>query len=326
MNKETLSEKIQYIIEKVLPEKEGSYELPNVLKKELEQLEMEEDQIAIKYLEESIKSAKQVAANNEKWNRGWRDNLDLYEKTKDTNMLAPLYSGKLPYLRLFRRLYKTKIRNTEKETSNTLEHRLYSELYDEAISKWIYKYCKEQKVISKQICIVELGAGSCQHIPRLNKRLQRLDKEIQFIAADWSTTTGEICTKLEEYEGFTVNYMRLNLLEDLNLVKLPHNCFVYTVNALEQIGNRVGPVIDWLNEQKPKLVIHFEPIQEVLESYNRYDKKSIDYMQERGYLDGLYSGLLTRQSKDELNIIRCERTFISNAHHENNTFICWASK
>lgn len=326
VEEKTLSEKIQYTIKRIFPDKDEIYQLPHQLKKELDRLEIEEDNAAMEYLEQSIRGAKSIAVNNNKWNKGWKDNLNLYNRTKNTDMLAPLYSGKLPYLKLFRKLYKTEIRNAEEETCNTVEHQLNAELYDEVISRWIRKYYNNKNMISKEVYVIELGAGSCQHIPRLNKKLQPLCEKVKYIATDWSTTTEEICTKLKEYEDIDIKYMNINLLEDLGSIKLPRNSFIYTVNALEQLGNKVGPVIDWINKQSPRLVIHFEPITEVLEINDRYDQKSIEYIKARGYLDGLYAGLVTRQSKDDINIISCERTFISNAHHENNTFICWESK
>ena len=318
-----LSQKVETLIANILP-KNYTYFLPDPLINQLDALELENTNIARLYLLESIANAQQISKTENIWNKGWAENLEIYKKTNNYNTLAPLYTGKLPYIRILRRLYKTTIRCDNESTCNTLEHLLFSELYDSCITAWIHNdiSCKVTDK-SEEINIVELGCGSCQHIPRINEKLMSLQIKSSFTASDWSESTREICAELSKNENIKINFKKINLLENLNKFKIPENAYIYTINSLEQLGECSWKVIDWLLNFNPKMVMHFEPILEVLEINNQLDKLSKEYAKKRGYLCGLYASLKTRESLRQLDIISCRRSFIANANHENNTFLNW---
>ena len=321
---ESLAAKIERTIQAAMPAG-ASYILPEDIALVIESLEAEDQDIAIAYLNQAVLTAEPVSTSSDKWAVGWKESLNMYKRTNNCETLAPLYSGKLPYIRLFRQLYKTKTRATEEDTYKTLEHILFSELYDSVIGSWITSHSSSSDGEYREpIDIVEIGCGSCQHIPRLNKKLSKEGRAVRFHSSDWSESSGLICEELKAREGIDINFKQIDLLSDnLKEHSLPSGAYVYTVNALEQLGNNSWKTIEWLISQSPRLVMHFEPVIEILEPSNALDRLSIDYINKRSYLSGLYGTIKTHEALERLSMLTCRRTFIANAHHENNTFICW---
>ena len=316
-----LSNKLERTVNRCLPNSRQNFTFEEGIGSEIDLLEQVEQKKALRYLEESIDKTTPInSKNSEKWDNGWLENLRSYRETKNFDLLAPRYSGKLDYIRLERKLYKVEKRKKESETHKTLEHRLFSNLYDGVITRWIEA---ELEDVDKNITIVEVGAGSCQHIPRLYYRLLKRGIKAEFVVCDWSTTTKEIAEAISEIEGITVQYKQIDLHGTIEEVDIPKNSFVYTINALEQAGKKGGGVLKWIMKYNPKLVMHFEPLIELLEETDEIDKKSIEYIKKRGYLEGMIGTLKTEESNGRIKIERCLRTFIGNAHHENNSFACW---
>ena len=291
------------------------------LKDDLDKINYVQDDEAFSFLEKSLDNAKLVSSTPKKWDFGWSENNQLYIKSKDYNKLAPLYTGKLPYIRLNRRLYGVEIRASEDQTCNSLEHRLFSFLYDSVITDRVIRHCKEKNV--KSITLIEVGSGSCQHIPRINKILKSNNIDVHFIATDWSKSTGDICQNLQKIDGIDVDYYQLDMLDTEKTINFPENSIIYTINSLEQLGERFRNIYNIIYKSSPALVIHFEPIVEVLDRNNSYDLFSIKYMKKRDYLNGYLSHLITQESMQNLKIKAIKRTFLGNAHHENNTLIEW---
>ena len=319
----SLGDKIEIAINKLLPDK-SKYSLPDQLKNTLNCLVREDSIKSIDYLKRSISNAKPIALVNSKWNIGWSENLNMYMESGNYQMLTPLYTGKLPYIRLFRELFKIQPRENEQLAYVTLEQQIFSELYDNVITEWIEQEINENNLdTSNPIDIVELGCGSCQHIPRINKILKQKGIRPRFTVSDWSESPKNICVALKEREDIDVNFATIDLLGDLSTKIIPKNSIVYTINALEQLGDKAWRTIDWILNYSPKLVIHFEPITEVLDPGNEMDALSINYILARRYLKGLFAALATRESLGLIDIIMCKRSFIANAHHENNTVAIW---
>lgn len=295
--------------------------IPDNLRDQLNALKRITDAEAEIYLMKSLKEAAQITTSIDKWDKGWVENNSLYQQTRDYNRLAPLYTGKLPYLRIMRSLYLVSTRDSEINTCETIEHRLFAFLYDAILIDRIKTFCIKNNLNS--VNLVELGAGSCQHIPRLSAKLKSEGISTKFYISDWSTSTQTVCDSLREIDDVVINFRSLDMLNPPCEHFWPENSIIYTINSFEQLGKHVNRIIDLIISSRPGLVIHFEPVNEVLEPENLYDSYSIEYSKKRGYLEGMLGCLITKQSKNILKIEDIKRTFIANALLENNTFLEW---
>jgi hypothetical protein len=108
-------------------------------------------------------------------------------------------------------------------------------------------------------------------------------------------------------------------LPDLNFSLKP-NSAVVTVASLEQLGTGFEKFVHYVVEQKPDIVVHIEPFQDLLNPDNLLDYLSLQYMKKRNYIDGYVQYL---QSSGKAEIIMYERSYIGSLFVDGYTILVW---
>jgi len=90
---------------------------------------------------------------------------------------------------------------------------------------------------------------------------------------------------------------------------------VLTVHALEQLGDKFGPFLQFLMDKKPEICVHIEPIEELYED-NLLDNLALSYHKKRGYLSGFLKALKGKT-------IEVERTYVGSLFHEAYSVVVW---
>ena len=93
--------------------------------------------------------------------------------------------------------------------------------------------------------------------------------------------------------------------------------------SLEQTGEEFEKFLDFLVQAKPNLVIHIEPIEELLDENNLLDLLSIKYFRKRHYLKGLLSYLRMLESRKSISILESRRTFVGSFFIDGYSLIVW---
>jgi hypothetical protein len=104
---------------------------------------------------------------------------------------------------------------------------------------------------------------------------------------------------------------------------LEKNSVAMTIASLEQTGQNFRPFIQYLLDKKPSLVIHIEPIAELLDAGHPLDKLSIEYFRKRNYLDGLLSFLEKLESDSKIQILKKSRSWIGSFFIEGYSVVVW---
>ena len=104
---------------------------------------------------------------------------------------------------------------------------------------------------------------------------------------------------------------------------LSENSAVITIASLEQTGENFKEYIKYLLSQKCGLVIHIEPIGELLDDNDQIDNLSIKYFKKRNYLHGLLDHLRILEANGELEIIDTRRSYIGSFFIEGYSIIVW---
>lgn len=237
------------------------------------------------------------------WEIGWKENLDEFINSGDLESLTPRYFGKYKVIRWRQRFINPISKDFER---NTLS----------AIQDWLFDvYFRDVKAIYEFGC----GAG-------LNLLLARaVNKNAKLYGLDWTASSQEIIREmvkkgvLENAQGHRFDFVD----PDYNMV-LDHKSAVYTVAALEQVGTRFEPFIDYLIKNKPEICIHIEPIAEVLDEENLFDYLSIEYFKKRNYLSGFLDYLQKLEQDDRIKIHRAQRTNIGSLFIEGYSVIVWS--
>jgi len=99
---------------------------------------------------------------------------------------------------------------------------------------------------------------------------------------------------------------------------------VFTFGALEQLGSHgFQKFIDYLVQQKPRVVVHIEPVPELLDPENIVDWLSLRFMRKRGYTEGLLPYLHRHEG---VSLLEVERSWFGSKMIESYATIAWRVK
>ena len=76
-------------------------------------------------------------------------------------------------------------------------------------------------------------------------------------------------------------------------------------------------------KNSPSLVIHVEPIGELLDQNNLMDYLSLEYFKKRNYLSGYLTRLRELESRQEIEIIMAQRSYMGSFFIDGYSIIIW---
>ena len=229
----------------------------------------------------------------QQWEKGWKENLE-------SGNGVPKYFGKYPVCRLNGRLIKVD-KNWEIEQLHHLVHGL------------------TKKYFSRLDYIFEFGCGIGHNLVAIRDYLKVANPNATLCGLDW-TKSGVDFVKAMGFKGSVFDFFE----PDYNFGCKDSG--ILTVASLEQTGKNFKPFVKYLLKQKPKVVVHIEPIPELLDSRKLLDYLSIKYMKKRKYLDG-YLDYLEKLEKDgKIEILEARRSGIGSMMIDGYSIICWKPK
>lgn len=237
------------------------------------------------------------------WESGWGENFAIFCKTGNPDASVPLYFGKHPIVRWCRRWVRP-----------------VSEHFDYRIICLLVEYAME-RYMKDATGIYEFGCGPGYHLLRARK----INPVAQLVGLDWTTASQKILNGMAQsgidpnLEGRNFDFYRPD--EDLEF--LP-NSVAYTVAALEQVGPRHEAFIQFMLKKKPELVVHFEPIDELLENDDLHDQLSVLYSNKRNYLKRYLPRLQELENEGKLTIHRKQRVHSGSFFIEGHSLVVWS--
>ena len=196
------------------------------------------------------------------WFKGWEENLRNFTISNDIQDLIPKYYNKFPYIRYKSELYRVKDEHTELNSVRILINYI-ADIYLKDFNE-----------------IIEIGSGTCHHIIELSKILKH---NPTFYALDWSESTTLIANRLKKKNhirsiySFKFDFFNPFWHEEIKLPK-ENQSVIYSFAALEQIGHEFENLFNFIKDTiKPKMIIHLEPIAELLPQNELLSYLSIKY-------------------------------------------------
>ena len=110
-------------------------------------------------------------------------------------------------------------------------------------------------------------------------------------------------------------------------IKLPqeNQSVIYSFAALEQIGKEFHNLFNFIKETiKPKIIIHLEPISELLPQDELLSYLSTKYFHKRNYLTGYYSFLKQKEKEGEIIIHQASRMPFGSLFIEGYSLLVWS--
>lgn len=253
----------------------------------------ETDKVIIRILETLLDPSLPYSGSHRKaqWEKGWGENL----KSGD---LTPGYFGKYNIHRINQKFVTSNVKGFEQKM-------LYS-----IVDELGYKYLTEAKDI------YEFGCGTGHNL----KRIQKISPKATLHGFDWATSSNKLIQK-QGWDGRNFDFFEPDFS-----IGLKEDAAVYTIAALEQVGTRFEQFLKYLVRNKPSIVVHIEPIPELLDKTNLLDYLSIKYMEKRKYLNGYLDTLRIMEKNGLIEILEARRSGIGSMFIDGYSIIVWRPK
>lgn len=250
----------------------------------------EEEQVIIKIMDTLLDPSLPFSGKHRhnQWEKGWGENL----KSGD---ITPGYFGKYKIHRLNGRFITSDDKHFEQK-------QLYS-----IVDEMAWRYMTDAPDI------YEFGCGTGHNLVRVHY----INPDAKLHGFDWAKSSNKLINKLG------MDGKNFDFFEPDTSIKLAPDSVVYTVAALEQTGTRYERFLKYLIKQKPALVVHIEPIPELLEPTNLIDYLSIKYMEKRKYLTDYYKTLQTLEKLGKIEILEARRSGIGSMYIDGYSIIVW---
>ena len=235
------------------------------------------------------------------WENGWDENLNLFKKTKKIETLIPKYHGKNKIVRW--------MGDVVMPITENFDYKIHICFVDAVLRRYTHKFKN----------FFELGCGPAYHLVRL----QNYNSKLNLWGSDWTKSSQKIIQEINNTLGYKINGFNLDFFNPVYDKEIGVNSLVYTVASFEQIGNNFKKIVDFLIEKKPGLCIHFEPIDELLDSSKLIDELSIKYFRKRKYLDGFLPYLDILEKEGKIEIIKKQRINSGSYFIEGHSLIIW---
>ena len=295
--------------EMALGEKLSKFVQDSILSNEFKYKELSEEQnnelilLIIKTLVEE-NPVKTGDSRINDWEIGWEENLNLLKSKKlKIESLIPKYFSKYNVVRFNGRFIQPMSERFEKNTLSILVDYIFDKYLENNIDN-----------------IYEFGCGTAHNLLQVRK----VNTEVNIWGLDWAKSSQKIIALINK-KGIDkkINSHNFNYFKPDIKFNLGKNSIIYTVASLEQVGNRWEKFINYLLLQKPKLCIHIEPIEELLDKNILLDYLSIKYFEKRNYLSGFLSGLKKLEKQNKIKILKADRNNIGSLFIEGYSIIVW---
>jgi len=238
------------------------------------------------------------------WENGWSENLNSFKQTKKINNLIPKYHGK-------NRIVRWKGDIVMPITEN-FDYKIHICFVDAIL----------QNYLNNVENVFEFGCGPAYHLIRFNE----YNNTIKLNGTDWTVASQNIINEVNDILNLKIGAYNLDFFKPDYNINLPENTGIYTVAALEQVGENFEDFISFLIEKKPSICVHMEPIDELLDTDNLIDNLSIRYFRKRNYLSKFLPYLEKLEKENKIEIIEKQRIFSGSYFIEGHSLIVWKIK
>lgn len=235
------------------------------------------------------------------WENGWNENYEEFIRSKDIDLLIPKYHGKNNYVRWNGQIVEP--------LSQKFDYNIHINFIDSVI----------QHYLDTNENIYEFGCGPGYHLLRLSEN----NPHLNLFGLDWATSSQKIIQIINEVMNKKIGSHRFDFFEPDETFEIKSNSLVYTVAALEQVGDNYKNFINYLIDKKPNICIHFEPISELLDENKLNDFLSIQYFKNRNYLNGFLDYLKSLEKENKIRIIDQRRIYSGSYFIEGHSLIVW---
>lgn len=238
------------------------------------------------------------------WERGWAENLSAFEQSgNDLNTLIPKFIRKGKVMRLHGSFIMPS--NPDFETAMV----------------WVMRDVLFRKYFGGVRAVFEFGCGTGLNL----LHLARIFPGKPLYGLDWAQASCDIVNRLGESREVNLKGIRFDMYYPDPTLDVTGADGVFTIGALEQLGNGFTPFLSFLCSKSPAMCIHFETMDELYTDPTLSDYLIKRYSRARNYLDGFLTDLRQLEKQGAAEILQVQRTF-GVQYHEGYSFVVWRPK
>jgi nucleoside-diphosphate-sugar epimerase/SAM-dependent methyltransferase len=237
------------------------------------------------------------------WQKGWDENLNEFVAS-DFNLdsLQPKYFNKEARPFRFNGQYI-------ESKSITFEQDFMTVIRKWIFTKYLYEYDN----------IYEFGCGTGQNLAFMAS----LFGDKKYFGLDWVISSQEIIDLMSKYHDLDIRGYRFDFFKPNLEVNILPNSGIFTLHALEQVGNKYKLFIDYLLEKKPKICVHIEPINELYDENSEFDNIALKFHLSRNYLNNYLSYLKQLELENLIKILKIKKVNFGSLYLDGYSIIVW---
>ena len=174
------------------------------------------------------------------------------------------------------------------------------------------------KYFADSLKVFEFGCGTGLNLVAL----ARLFPEKEMFGLDWSEASCRIVNELAGRLDINLSGVLFDMFSPNDAVEVDGGSAVFTIGAMEQLGENFKAFAEFLLRKGPSVVINVEVNYELLDQGSLFDYLAAAYMEKRNYLRGFTTYLRERVEQGLVEIIDTRKTFGS-LYHDGYTYIVW---
>ncbi len=167
---------------------------------------------------------------------------------------------------------------------------------------------------------LEFGSGSAFNL--IDMAL--MYPELKIIGLDWAPAAVKLVDAIAHSRGFNMAGRTFDFFSPDPSLDDADDAAVFTFCALEQIGAKFEPFVEFLLQKRPRVCVHLEPI---LEFYrpeeNLADHLAVAFHRMRDYLNGFQTYLTRLAEQGRVRILDERRLGFGSLFHEGYSVIVW---
>jgi len=167
--------------------------------------------------------------------------------------------------------------------------------------------------------VYEFGCGSGFNLLALAKQLPGK----KLCGLDWSRSSNEMLNVVGRKLGLDIAGRHFDFFQPDAALTLAPDSGVLTMAALEQVGARHGPFVEYLLAANPRICVNMEPLAELYDDAQLADRLALRYHRKRGYLEGFLTALRELEAKRRIEVLDVRRFFFGSLYHEAYSYVAW---
>ncbi len=258
---------------------------------------------AIKFIENDTQRVG-VPSRVEVWEKGWKENLDLFRANHSLNDIVPKYFRPGQILRFNSQFIAPKDPNFQLN-------------FVKLFQLWFF-----QKYMSQCSSIYEFGCGTGLHLVTLANLFP--DKEL--FGLDFIESSVHLVNEIAKHYSYRLSASNFDMsIPDINY-KIKANSVVFTCGSIEQLSGNFVDFIDYLIDNKPVMCCHIEPMTELLDDDNIVDYLATILQKKRQYAFGLLPHMYQLEKEGIIDILSLKRLSFGDEKMEQYNYIIWKVK